>query len=189
MSDGFPESGADALYRDWSLADSVTYSWVRPMGAMNLTVIRSEEMMFLNGNFEPSKMAIQGDFVMLSAGIEVDNGTFDVAIGPGSGGFNSSDQLVGSWGGEWKVDGSDPEPVSIEMDQEGVLTSGTLGADSLDLSGPWWDHQLTFSEDSVGRIAPIQLFSISGAQLSLDYLIVTEDGSHLSGPGLTLKKQ
>ncbi len=187
-ANGFPESGADALYRDWSLDDSVTYSWVRSIGVMNLTVIREDEMMLLNGEFDPSGLSIEGDFVMLLEGTEMDYGTFEVVLGPGTGGFQSDDQLVGPWEGEWKTDGNPSRVVDLLLDSDGVLLEGTIEGESIDLSGPYWEHQFSFSQDSVGRLAPIDLYSTAWPVLSLSYLIATEDGSLLSGPGLSLKR-
>ena len=182
-ANGFPTAGADARSRDWFVPESWSYAWVRPSGAVSISIIHDSELLFLNGDLLGGGLLFSGSYLMLEDGTEVGNGDFLSFLSPGVGNFSSGEHLFGNWRGFLERKGFSARTINMNIGADGFVLSGDLEGAFFTASNGGLP-QLDLSLDSVGRLGALHLETQVGSILDFPFLLVNEAGDVMGGAGV-----
>lgn len=177
---GQPLSGADARIRDWASPEIYSYSNVTPNGKLTVTVVECNDLYLFTGEMDSAKLSLHGNYLMLKDGLPTGKGTFGAVLSPGSGCFDSSVQLAGTWTGSLQNARGDFRAVDCVIGSDGSVLSYLVDGVSCDFAESTTEFQ--FANDSVGRLMPATMKFSSGDRQEYAYFLVDEAGSRLGGP-------
>ena len=185
---GKPFEGADARGWDWSLAVAGTNSAVNKTGdvLVEMSGTNGVNAMRLVGVMEESRMVHTGTYTIQKHLSVIEEGTYVLTKSTGPGHFTNAAQLEGSWSGiGYRKTNGRFRDMLLDLDANGSIVGGELvGEHVFSLTGVNDGlFDLALGDSEVGRLDDVVVQSTDGSTQTLHFLLVTEDGSLLGGPG------
>ncbi|MBC8329750.1 MAG: hypothetical protein ISR76_09785 [Planctomycetes bacterium] len=185
---GMPTDGADARGWDWSLGVAFTNAAVNSAGELLIELSSNTGVNALKmfGKLEASKLIHSGTYTISKHLTVIEQGTYVLTKSTGPGHFSTPAQLEGSWTGiAYRRANGNFRSMLLDLDSVGTVTGGELTGEHVFIpSGPntgLFDFNLGDTE--VGRLNNVVIQSGDGSTQTLHFVLVTEDGSMLGGPG------
>ncbi|MFK5955320.1 MAG: hypothetical protein QM477_02635 [Planctomycetota bacterium] len=185
---GTVSSGAEGTGLEWDGASARFTTEFDVDGRFRTTLNSNLESgrLALSGQMDDAMVLISGTYTYSPASGATVTGTFAVTKSTGPGHFAIS-LLKGSWTGEAVNPSSKFRLASVEIDEAGVLIS----AETLDPITGKLVHSYSagaasfvFNDDAIGRMNNVVFAADDGSFLAFRFLLINEDGSLMSGPGV-----
>ncbi len=187
-SAGMPTDGADARGWDWDLAIASTHAAVNGQGdlLMEMTGSGGVNVMKFFGAMDSSKLIQTGTYTISKHLNVIEEGTYVLTKSGGPGHFSTAAQLEGSWSGiAYRKHNGRFRDFLLDLDSAGSVLGGELVGehvfDTTGLNDNLFDFALHDTE--VGRMDNVVIQSTDGSTQTLHFMLVTEDGSMIGGPG------
>ena len=142
----------------------------------------------LEGYMHVEMTTISGSFTMDEPARDPYVGLFELRLSSGASSFPSN-LAAGQWTGE-VLNSSDRFRLSLlEIDIDGNLVRAALTKPANSVAVHKYEslgNELAFSlsDEKIGLFNPILLTALDGSTLTFDYLLINDDGTLMSGPGV-----
>ncbi len=188
-SAGTPFAGADGLGTDWDLATAQTSAAVDELGNIGIEIdgTGSVNRIQYSGSFAPGALSHSGTYTIYKHSAIVQSGSYQVTRSSGPGHFTIAQHLAGSWSGiAWRHVMTRKRDLLLDLAPDGSVTGGELVGEHIFTVNGQNAGIFNFSTgiDSVGRLDNVHMVSDDGSTQDFHFLIVTDDGTLMGGPGV-----
>jgi len=185
---GMPFEGADARGWDWGLAIASTNAAVNESGELIIELSGSSgvNVLKLFGNLDASKLLHTGTYVITKHLSVIEEGTYSMTKSAGPGHFSTAAQLEGSWSGiAYRKANGRFRDMLLDLDGAGTVLGGELVGEHVFMAGGpnVGLFDLALGDSEVGRLDNVVIQSTDGSTQTLHFMLVTEDGGMIGGPG------
>lgn len=187
ISGGVVTEAADSLGNQWLSADSNHTLDFSSTGALNTSMasIVEQNEMILNAQMDDAMTLLSGDFSALAPSDVLTEGSFTLQRSGGVGEFTAAN-LEGDWSGYGTNSNGRRRNLNVSIANDGTITFGevvrplTLAQIHVYSAG---SGTFALTDDTVGRLDNVVMFADGGDVTTLEYLLISQDGSLLGGPG------
>ena len=181
---------ANTIGTEWTLADSVTGFTVDTLGNLNVWMeqtgtLPDPDRMELLGALNESGTGCSGDYLLHENDELVSQGTFTAVRSSGPGHF-TQDMLEGTWTGIGLKASGKSRDVILILGPDGTVLGGDM-EDHVFIQGGVNTGIYTFSDTAIGRLDDVVMQSTDGSTQTLEFLLLNDQGTILSGPGFDTK--
>jgi hypothetical protein len=187
ISGGVVTEAADSLGNQWLSADSNHTLDFSSTGALNTSMasIVEQNEMILNAQMDDAMTLLTGEFSALAPSDVLVEGSFTLQRSAGAGEFSASN-LEGDWAGHGTNTNGRRRSLNVSLAADGTILIGeVLRPLTLEQIHVYSAGSGTFAltDDTVGRLDNVVMLADGGDVTTLEYLLVSQDGSLLGGPG------
>jgi len=187
ISGGVVTEAADSLGNQWLSADSNHTLDFSSTGALNTSMasIVEQNEMILNAQMDDAMTLLTGDFSALAPSDVLTEGSFTLQRSGGAGEFSAAN-LEGDWSGHGTNLNGRRRSLNVSIAADGMIIVGeVLRPLTLAQIHVYSPGSATFAltDDTVGRLDNVVMLADGGDVTTLEYLLVSQDGSLLGGPG------
>lgn len=187
ISGGVVTEAADSLGNQWLSADSNHTLDFSSTGALNTSMasIVEQNEMILNAQMDDAMTLLTGEFSALAPSDVLVEGSFTLQRSAGAGEFSATN-LEGDWSGHGTNINGRRRSLNVSLAADGTIIIGevlrplTLAQIHVYSAG---SGTFALTDDTVGRLDNVVMLADGGDVTTFEYLLVSQDGSLLGGPG------